>query len=157
MCLGVADPVSEVVAAEPDPAVHVASADLDLVCRAFGEVVDLKTPLHHGHAAGVAVLAAAAGQRFGLADVEVAQLRRAALVHDLGRATVPNGVWERRGALSWTDQERIHRQASAPALPFAARVLAAADVFQALTQDAPTDQRAPRTRPRTCSPPAPWA
>jgi HD-GYP domain-containing protein (c-di-GMP phosphodiesterase class II) len=169
--LRVSDPVAEVVGAEPKPAVRIPTADLDLVCRAFGEVVDLKTPLHHGHATGVADLAAAAARRCGLNDGGVTELHRAALVHDLGRAAVPNGVWERPGALNWTDQERIrlhayhgervlarcaplsalapiagmhherldgsgyHRQATAPAIPFAARVLAAADVFQAMTQE----------------------
>src|SRR5438105_6312916 len=43
--------------------VRISSADLDSVCRAFGEVVDLTSPLHHGHATGVAELAAAAAQR----------------------------------------------------------------------------------------------
>jgi HD-GYP domain-containing protein (c-di-GMP phosphodiesterase class II) len=169
--LSVSNPVKEAVGAEPQPVVRISSADLDRVCRAFGEVVDLKTPLHHGHATGVAELAGAAGQRCGLADVEVTQLRRAALVHDLGRAAIPNGIWERRGALSWTDQERVrlhayhgervlarcgplaslapivgmhherldgsgyHRQAVASAIPLPARLLAAADVFQALIQE----------------------
>lgn len=168
--LAVADPVSAAVVAEPKPVVRISAEDLDRVCRVFGEVVDLKTPLHHGHATGVAELAAAAGQRCGLSEAEVTRLRRAALVHDLGRAAIPNGVWERRGALSWTDQEQVrlhayhgervlarcgplaslapiagmhherldgsgyHRQAVAAAIALPARLLAAADTFQAMTQ-----------------------
>jgi HD-GYP domain-containing protein (c-di-GMP phosphodiesterase class II) len=164
------DPLEATVAVEPAPAVRVTEAGLDRVCRAFGDAVDLKTPLHHGHAAGVAELAAGAGGAAGLGAAEVADLRRAALVHDLGRAAVPNGVWERAGPLRWSDQERVrlhayhservlarcgplarlaplagmhherldgsgyHRQATAAAIPMTARVLAAADVFQALTQ-----------------------
>jgi HD-GYP domain-containing protein (c-di-GMP phosphodiesterase class II) len=132
--------------------------------------VDLKTPLHHGHSTGVAELASAAGKHAGLGASEVAELYRAALVHDIGRAAVPNGIWARRGPLSWTDQERVrlhayhservlarcgplaalaplagmhherldgsgyHRQAAAASIPFAARILGAADSFQAMTQ-----------------------
>jgi HD-GYP domain-containing protein (c-di-GMP phosphodiesterase class II) len=156
------DPVS----VEPEPFATVSERGLDDVCRAFGEAVDLKTPFHHGHSAGVASLAAAAGDRLG-----VPHLHRAAFLHDIGRAAVPNGVWERPGPLSWSDQERVrlhayhservlarcgpleplaplagmhherldgsgyHRQTAAAAIPLAARVLAAADVFQAITQE----------------------
>lgn len=166
----VVDPVVAAVAAEPPPVVLMPESSLDRVCRAFGDVVDLKSPLHHDHASGVAELCAAAGKRLGLGEAEVSGLRRAGFLHDLGRAAVPNGVWERRGALSWTDQERIrlhayhservlvrcgplaalaplagmhherldgsgyHRGAVAASIPLAARVLAAADVFQATTQ-----------------------
>jgi HD-GYP domain-containing protein (c-di-GMP phosphodiesterase class II) len=168
--LDLADPLEAAVGMEPEPRVRVSEAGLDEVCRAFGEAVDLKTPLHHGHASGVAELAAAAGERAGLDASEVAGLRRAALVHDLGRAAVPNGIWERAGPLRWSDQERVrlhayhservlarcgplaplaplagmhherldgsgyHRQATAAALGLPARVLAAADAFQAMTQ-----------------------
>jgi HD-GYP domain-containing protein (c-di-GMP phosphodiesterase class II) len=104
----VADPVRAAVDAEPPPAAAFESPQaLDRICRAFGEVVDIKTPLHHGHCTGVAALAGAAAKRAGLAAAEV---RRAALVHDLGRAAVPNGVWERDGPLTWAEQEgvRLH-------------------------------------------------
>jgi HD-GYP domain-containing protein (c-di-GMP phosphodiesterase class II) len=84
---------------------------LDRVCRAFGEAVDLKTPLHHGHATGVAELAAAAAERAGLAAPAIVELRRAALLHDIGRAAIPNGVCERPGPLTWADQERVRLHA----------------------------------------------
>jgi HD-GYP domain-containing protein (c-di-GMP phosphodiesterase class II) len=161
------DPPAAVVEAEPEPFAGVSEPGLDAVCRAFGEAVDLKTPLHHGHSTGVADLAAAAGERLGLG---VADLRRAALLHDIGRAAIPNGVWERPGPLGWADQERVrlhayhservlarcgplaplaplagmhherldgsgyHRQVAAAAIGLPARVLAAADAFQAMTQ-----------------------
>lgn len=176
----VPDPVLAAVAAEPLPAVQIAEVSIDSVCRAFGDVVDLKTPLHHGHASGVAELATAAATRLGLGVADATALHRASLLHDLGRAAVPNGIWERRGALTWTDQERIrlhayhservlarcgplaalapvagmhherldgsgyHRGAAAASIPLAARVLAAADVFNAVTQ--PRAHRPPRTR-----------
>jgi HD-GYP domain-containing protein (c-di-GMP phosphodiesterase class II) len=168
--LAAADVVQAAVDAEPEPVVRVSKHGLDAVCRAFGDAVDLKSPLHHGHSAGVAELAAAAARGAGLSDEDTAGLRRAALLHDIGRAAVPNGVWERPGALTAGDWERVrlhayhserilsrcgplaplaqlagmhherldgsgyHRQAPASSIPFAARVLAAADCFQAMTQ-----------------------
>lgn len=165
---GVGDAVMAAVGAEPEPHVTFGHPQaVERVCRAFGEVVDIKTPLHHGHCTGVAALAAAAAMRCGLAAGE---LYRAALVHDLGRASVPNGVWERPGPLGWAAQERVrlhryhservlarcgplaplarlagthherldgsgyHRAQTATGLGPAERLLAAADVMQALTE-----------------------
>ena len=42
---------------------------------------------------------------------EVVDIRRAALVHDLGRAGVPNGVWDRPGPLTTADWERVRLHA----------------------------------------------
>jgi len=109
--LDVSDPLAALVAAEPAPAVLVSEPGLERVCRAFGEAIDLKTPLHHGHSTGVAELACAAGARAGLDAPAVAGLRRAGLVHDIGRAAVPNRVWEHPGPLSWADQEAVRLHA----------------------------------------------
>ena len=38
---------------------------------------------------------------------EVSRLRQAALVHDLGRVGVPNGIWDRAGVLGVADRERV--------------------------------------------------
>src|SRR5919201_2657032 len=84
-----ADVVRAAVEAEPAPAVEISEHGLDAVCNAFGDAVDLKSPFHHGHSAGVASLAAGAAVELGLADAEVSALRRAALLHDIGRAAVP--------------------------------------------------------------------
>ena len=42
-----------------------------------------------------------------MAAHEVTLVRRAALVHDLGRVGVPNGIWDRAGALGVAGQERV--------------------------------------------------
>ena len=77
------------------------------MCRAFGDAVDLKSPFHHGHAAGVAELAAGAAERMGLAAEDVVRVRRAGYLHDLGRAAIPNGVWEKPGPLTSAEWERV--------------------------------------------------
>jgi HD-GYP domain-containing protein (c-di-GMP phosphodiesterase class II) len=73
-------------------------------------VADLKSTYLHGHSRGVAALAAGAAALAGLTDAEVADLRRAALLHDIGRVAVPTGVWDRDGVLSGADWElvRLH-------------------------------------------------
>jgi putative nucleotidyltransferase with HDIG domain len=162
------DALEAAVDAEPAPAVTVPEPTLDEVCRAFGEAVDLKSPYHHGHSVGVAELAAGAAQELG---IDPSDVRRAGLLHDLGRAAVPNGIWEKPGRLTSGEWERVrlhayhserilqrcgrlaplaevagmhherldgggyHRGARAAALPAAARVLAAADAYQAMTQE----------------------
>ncbi|MEA2450989.1 MAG: hypothetical protein QOG63_2921 [Thermoleophilaceae bacterium] len=106
-----ADVVPAAVAAEPAPAVRVPEADLDTICRALGDAVDLKSPLHHDHSAGVATLAAAAAEQLGLDAADVAAVRRAGFLHDIGRAAVPNGIWERPGSLTESDWERVRLHA----------------------------------------------
>jgi HD-GYP domain-containing protein (c-di-GMP phosphodiesterase class II) len=51
------------------------------------------------------VSAAAVG--VGLPASEVALLRQAALVHDLGRTAVPNSIWDKPGVLTDGERERV--------------------------------------------------
>jgi HD-GYP domain-containing protein (c-di-GMP phosphodiesterase class II) len=91
----------------PDGDVMLRGADLDSLLGAVGDFADLKCPFTVGHARAVAELGAAAATRMGLASGDVDVVRRAALVHDLGRMGVPNSVWERSAPLSESDRERI--------------------------------------------------
>jgi HD-GYP domain-containing protein (c-di-GMP phosphodiesterase class II) len=89
------------LAAAPDElALH--GERLDAALGAMAEFVDLKSPYTVGHSAGVAELAAAAAS-----PLEADDVRRAALVHDLGRVGVSSTVWEKRDALTADDWERI--------------------------------------------------
>jgi len=101
----------EVAAAEPEPPRRVPPAHLDAVAAAFGDMVDLKTPFTLGHSAGVAELAVGAAERLGLGSGDTERLRRAALLHDLGRVAVPNAVWERPRALTTTQWEQVRLHA----------------------------------------------
>jgi HD-GYP domain-containing protein (c-di-GMP phosphodiesterase class II)/DNA-binding CsgD family transcriptional regulator len=91
----------------PDHDLMLRDADLDSLLQAIGDFADLKCPFTVGHSRAVADLAAAAAARIGLAQVEVDRVRRAALVHDLGRMGVPNSVWEKSATLTESDRERI--------------------------------------------------
>lgn len=164
--------------AEPPPRRHLSNDGLDATCRAIADFADIKSPWTLGHSTGVAELAEAAAWRLGLGTEAVTQLRRAALVHDLGRVGVPNAIWDRPGPLTPDERERVrlhpyltervlahapalaplaaiaalhherldgsgyHRACDAASLDIPARVLAAADVYHALTEARP--HRPPR-------------
>ncbi len=91
----------------PDHNVMLGGADLDSLLGAIGDFADLKCPFTVGHSRAVAELAAAAATRLGLASADVEVVRRAGLVHDLGRMGVPNSVWEQSAPLSESDRERL--------------------------------------------------
>jgi HD-GYP domain-containing protein (c-di-GMP phosphodiesterase class II) len=97
----------QVIAAEPSLAGAVSDESLDGALVAIGDFSDLKSPWTIGHSRGVAELAAAAGRGSGLPPSDVTALRRAALVHDIGRLGVSNAVWDKRGELTQPDIERV--------------------------------------------------
>lgn len=80
---------------------------LDDVLAAMADWVDLKSPWFSGHSRGVAELAAAAARHLGWGDDDVRFVRRAGLLHDLGRVGVPNTLWDRVTPLSESEHERI--------------------------------------------------
>ncbi len=91
----------------PDHDRMVRDDELDSLLQAIGDFADLKCPFTVGHSRAVADLAGAAAARIGLAQADVDRVRRAALVHDLGRMGVPNSVWEKSAALTESDRERV--------------------------------------------------
>jgi HD-GYP domain-containing protein (c-di-GMP phosphodiesterase class II) len=96
-----------VLAAEPRLSRRVDGADLDDVLAAMADLIDLKSPYLAGHSRGVANLAEAAARVSGLADDEVIAVRRAGLMHDLGRLGVSNAVWDKPGPLTPAEFERV--------------------------------------------------
>lgn len=96
---------------EPEPHATMDAARLDDVALAFARVADLKSVWTLGHSSGVARLAEAAAEGVGLPDPERRWLRRAALLHDLGRLSVPNRIWDKRGELSRSEREIVRMHA----------------------------------------------
>jgi len=171
--LETADVVQALVMAEPEPRKQIPDDRIDSIARAFGDMVDLKLPFTRGHSSGVSELAEAAARKLRLNEPDVVAIRRAGLLHDLGRMSVSNRVWEKRGPLTVSEWEQVrlhayqserilvrspvlaplapltgmhherqdgsgyHRQSAGQAVPLGARVLAAADVYQAMTQERP--------------------
>src|SRR5207248_11404973 len=60
-----------------------------------------------GHSRAVADLAEEAARTFGLPEGEAGTVRRAGLVHDLGRLGVSNAIWDKAGPLTQAETERV--------------------------------------------------
>jgi HD-GYP domain-containing protein (c-di-GMP phosphodiesterase class II) len=96
-----------VIAAEPSLERELAGEELDLALEAIGEFAELKSPWTMGHVHAVKELVSGAAGSFGLPEADVAELRRAACVYDLGRLGVPNTVWDKTGPLTFSELERV--------------------------------------------------
>ena len=105
--LGRGDEWEAALAAEPEPATTVGPGSLDAVLAAFADFADLKSPWIRGHSRTVAALADEAGRHAGLDPAACDGLRRAGLVHDLGRVAVENGIWDKPGPLTTSEWERV--------------------------------------------------
>jgi len=113
----------------PTAGKELTDEELDRVLAAAGDFVDLKSPYTLGHSRGVAELAAAAAGDLG---VEARTVRRAGLVHDLGRMGVANTIWDKHTPLTAGEVERVRLHpyytdrilASVPALASLAPVAA---------------------------------
>ncbi len=105
--MDVPSPYDAVIAAEPGEPRILDDRSLDRASRAVAEFTDLKSPHLLGHSNRVAELAVAAARGCGLETAEIDELRIAAQVHDLGRVTVSAGIWEKGGALSDDEWEKV--------------------------------------------------
>lgn len=94
-----------VLAGEPEPIAYV--GDLDRAVEAIADFADIKSPWTRSHSPSVAELAATAGASAGLDSDDVTQLRRAALVHDLGRVGIENTIWDKAGPLDVGEWEKV--------------------------------------------------
>jgi HD-GYP domain-containing protein (c-di-GMP phosphodiesterase class II) len=97
--------------AEPGPQPVVGEERLDACLSAVADFADLKSMWTIGHSRGVAQLAEQAAVVAGLPAADVLLLRRAALVHDIGRVTVPFRVWAKPGPLTRDEHEQVRLHA----------------------------------------------
>lgn len=169
-----ADALTHVHTVEPeDRAIRCDEYQLDTVAEAFARVIDAKSPYTSRHSQNVAVIAVNAASVMGMERNDLLTLRRAALLHDIGKLGVSNAILDKPAALDageW-DSVRQHtgvtleilkrtarfRQFAATAaahherldgsgyhlglggeqLGQVARVIAVADVTEALSSDRP--------------------
>jgi putative nucleotidyltransferase with HDIG domain len=173
--------VPPVAAWEPAERVLTAGDDrLDRVADAFAHVIDAKSPYTARHSAEVARWAVATGDVLGMGEEELRDLRRAGLLHDIGKLAVSSRILDKPGRLEpaemaairahprYTHQilERVaclrgiveaaashherldgtgyHRGLGALDLSRPARILAVADIYEALTADRPYREAMPR-------------
>jgi HD-GYP domain-containing protein (c-di-GMP phosphodiesterase class II) len=96
-----------VLALEPAPHRLLTGAELDEALAVVADFIDLKSPYWGGHSRRCAKLAGDAAGVLGLPDADVTILRRAALVHDFGTTVVPNSIWDKPGALTRSEFDRV--------------------------------------------------
>jgi len=96
-----------VLALEPGARIILSETQFDAACLALADFADLKSPYTLGHSRGVAELAAEAARRCGLPEADVVVIRRAGLLHDIGRVGVSSGIWAKPGPLSEREWERV--------------------------------------------------
>jgi HD-GYP domain-containing protein (c-di-GMP phosphodiesterase class II) len=102
------EPTWEVVLAlEPGARPSLSETQFDAACVALADFADVKSPYTLGHSRGVAELAAEAAHRCGLPEADVTAIRRAGLLHDIGRVGVSTGIWVKPGPLSEREWERV--------------------------------------------------
>jgi HD-GYP domain-containing protein (c-di-GMP phosphodiesterase class II) len=96
-----------VVAAQPALSVALSEEQFERALEAIADFVDIKSPWLIGHSRGVADLAADAALTYGFGENEARLVRRAGLMHDLGRLGVSNAIWDKRGDLTAAERERV--------------------------------------------------
>jgi len=168
------DPQGAVAGYEPQDTLLAADdGSLDRIAQAFSQVVDAKSPWTRRHSEGVAEIAVGMANVLGLNFAEQRHLRRAALLHDVGKLGISNTILDKPGKLTPAEMcemrkhthytheilirvagfrhlaelaashhERMdgkgyHRGLYAGTLPLAARILAVADMYEALSAKRP--------------------
>lgn len=157
-------------------------SSLDSICKAFSQIVDAKSPFTYNHSLGVANAAVSAARMLGLPRERVLFIRHAALLHDLGKLSVPNTILEKNGKLDDAEWQVMRQHAyythkvlssipgfeelcevaashhekldgsgyfrglDASKLPLESRILAVADVFDALASARPYREALPREK-----------
>jgi putative nucleotidyltransferase with HDIG domain len=146
---------------------------LDRIALGFAEIVDAKSPYTASHSFRVTELSIRIAEHLGQTPVQLAELKRAALLHDIGKLSVPNSILDKPAPLSAEEWEavRLHpyytqlilehvrgfgrlafvaashherldgrgyfRGLRGKQVPFESRVLAAADIYDALSTARP--------------------
>ena len=84
-------------------------ATIENICQAFAEITDNKSPFTYRHSNGVAEAAVGISRQLSFSKEDTTFMRRAALVHDIGKLSVPNSVLEKPDELDDAEWEVIKR------------------------------------------------
>jgi len=101
-----------VLEAEPAPLRLLSPREFDEVAQTIANFVDMRSVYTVRHSPRVASLAEAASRELGLSETDATTLRRAGLLHDLGRTGTPVAVWDKQGPLTGTEWERMKKHSS---------------------------------------------
>ncbi|WP_462114587.1 HD-GYP domain-containing protein, partial [Lysobacter xanthus] len=97
-----------------EPGGHAVPLDddyLDAIAAAFGAVIDAKSPFTAGHSERVGHYTDAIAERLGIDADRRRWLRRAAMLHDVGKLGVSNTILDKPGKLDADEWEAVKRHA----------------------------------------------
>jgi putative nucleotidyltransferase with HDIG domain len=102
--------ISHALALEPENRRMLAGEEtIENICQAFAEIIDAKSPFTYRHSTGVAEAAMAISRQLSLSEQDTTFMRRAALLHDIGKLSVPNTILEKPGPLDAEEWETVKR------------------------------------------------
>jgi putative two-component system response regulator len=79
----------------------------ETVIYTFARAVEAKSPFTHGHSDRVAAYSLALADRAGLSKADRQLLRKGALLHDIGKISIPDAILNKPGALTDAEYEVI--------------------------------------------------
>ena len=104
------DTLRDIGSVEPSDRVFMANDNrLDQIAEAFASVIDAKSPWTYEHSNGVADLTVGLAGRLGFSTDEIRQLRRAALLHDIGKLGVSSLILDKPGKLTDAEFDLVRR------------------------------------------------
>jgi HD-GYP domain-containing protein (c-di-GMP phosphodiesterase class II) len=110
--LGSDDMETAIFALEPAQRIEIADEDyLDDIAAAFARVVDSKSPYTSGHSDRVAFFADLIAGEMGFDEAGRRRLRRAALLHDIGKLGVSNEILDKPGKLDEAETSAMRHHA----------------------------------------------
>jgi len=87
--------------------VGITEEDLAGLAEVFARVIDAKSPFTHRHSRGVAAVARYVAGRLGRDEREARLLTIAALLHDVGKLSLPESILEKPGPLDASEFNRV--------------------------------------------------
>lgn len=96
----------------PGPTLPLDDDYLDAIAEAFGEVVDAKSPYTAGHSQRVGGFTDALAAHMGITQERRRWLRRAAMLHDVGKLGVSNTILDKPGRLDAGEWAAVQRHAT---------------------------------------------
>jgi len=111
------------------PSMSALDSDLDNISKAFAMIIDAKSSFTSEHSTRVTQYSVEIAEEFGFDSNRITELRRGALLHDIGKLGVPTGILEKPGKLDETEFDRVKLHSL-----YGFEILSRIPVFEALAQ-----------------------
>jgi len=125
-----ADVLKQCAELEPrDELIYADETLLDTISEGFAQVIDAKSPWTFRHSTRVAEIAVGIGDVLGLSQSRLRILKRAGLLHDIGKLGISNTILDKPGKLTVEEVAEVHKH---PA--FTQHILSRISTFSNLTE-----------------------